>query len=207
MAVSWAEPDPRRLPRSPLVLVACQLQYEGGTALNDLRRAQRVHLELGGAEGPYPVAELAVNQLLNFEVGPAGAQQTLPQPTLTVRFRSEPGDWTISISPSSVVLETIAYQTWEHFQGRLDQLFSVVSEHLRPMREQRLGLRYVNQILEPVVQSPVEWRNYIVPELLGIPLHEQLEAVSINYYRTNLFSIRVAIDINTNDSAVPGRYS
>jgi uncharacterized protein (TIGR04255 family) len=77
--------------------------------------------------------------------------------------------------PSYVSLETSAYTTWsDDFRPRLAQLLEVVSVHVSPAMEQRLGLRYVDQITEPVVSAPQEWRDFISPELLGPILHPRI---------------------------------
>ena len=82
----------------------------------------------------------------------------------------------------------------------------------------RLGLKHTEETrakmsaLSPHRKWTDEQRQHMSNVMKGRRLTEEAKAkisevVSINHYRTNLFSIRVAIDINTNDSAVPGRYS
>ena len=99
----------------------------------------------------------------------------------------------------------------------------VLEEHFRLNAGTEQGVW--DFILAHLLQLPscvvLQGKLQVIPERMAYLLFDRMiafhlqhgvtipisEAVSINYYRTNLFSIRVAIDINTNDSAVPGRYS
>ena len=77
--------------------------------------------------------------------------------------------------PGYVTLETSAYTTWdEDFRPRLVNLIEATSAHVKPDTEQRLGLRYLDRIIEPSVNNPQDWNGYIAPEFLGAVLHERI---------------------------------
>jgi uncharacterized protein (TIGR04255 family) len=168
-------PVPRkgRLARSPLALAVCQVRYEDLPSVTGSQAMLAIHQSLGGRKGQYPIAEQFELTTLNVQiVGPA------PQsPTSVIkkgwRLRSEDSRWAITLMPDHVALETTKYTTWEDdFRIRLAALLDAVTEHVRPTIEQRLGLRYVNRIVEPKVGKPTELRDYIASELLGLILHE-----------------------------------
>jgi len=52
---------------------------------------------------------------------------------------------------------------------RLAELVAAIPEELRPHHVERLGLRFVDQIQAPGVATASDWREYIVPSLIGEP--------------------------------------
>ena len=176
MAISLPAPDRRPLARSPLELVVCQLRFETNLAVSDGHVALSFHETLGGRSGRYPKIGQMTSQELNLAVGagiPVGHARSLAG----WRFAAEDDRWLVSLMPDYVSLETSAYTTWEDdFQPRLDAIIDALAEVLKPALEQRLGLRYVDRIVEPAVGSAAEWGPYIAPELLGLIRHEALGA-------------------------------
>ncbi len=189
-------PDKRRLTRSPLALVVCQVKFEELIAPSDARTAVAFHDALGGRSGPYPKLEQAISQTINVVGGPGGVQSSA-QPRQGWRLRSAEGHWTVVLMPDHVVLETSRYTTWsDDFEPRLNNLLRATALHIEPALEQRLGLRYVDRITEPAVQAPGEWREYINLTFLGAILDDQIEG-----------SIRAAqqqIDVDLGDGIAAG---
>jgi uncharacterized protein (TIGR04255 family) len=169
------DPNPERLGRSPLELVVCQIRHESLPVL-DGRQALALRDEIG--PDLYPTIEQAQAHTIEVVGGPQRA------PTAQVgaiqqgwEFKSEAGDWLVSVMPEHVALQTTAYTTWEgDFQGRLAAIVQAVDEHVGPAIEHRLGLRYVDQIPVPNAQidTAVDWQPYFVPELLGLISNEVL---------------------------------
>ncbi len=170
MSLDLPEPDRRPLSRSPLQLVVCQVRYEPVPRASEARVALAVHELLGGREGPF--AKMEPLQSLNITMGP----QVMPTATPNGwRLTSTSGDWTAQLLGDQSSLETTAYETWEGmFRKRLFGLVDALTEQLQPETLNRVGLRYVDRITEPVVNGPAEWSQYIAPEILGPVLHEHL---------------------------------
>jgi uncharacterized protein (TIGR04255 family) len=134
-----------------------------------------IHMALGGSAGRYPRSEQATEQATNIQVAPG----LLPTATQTQRkgwrLRSSDGAWTISLMPEFFSLETTAYTTWsEDFHPRLAELLDAVTRSVDPATQQRIGLRYVDRIVDPAVRAPQEWEGYIAPEFLGPLLHPRI---------------------------------
>jgi uncharacterized protein (TIGR04255 family) len=87
------------------------------------------------------------------------------------QLRSVDGAWTVTLDAEFFSLETSAYTTWTDFRERLDHLVSAVIEAYGPALESRLGLRFVDEIIEPEVTEPGGWRGWIRDELLGPLVH------------------------------------
>jgi uncharacterized protein (TIGR04255 family) len=161
------EPSTEKLERSPLELVVCQVRHERNLAVADAKRALEVH---GGLGGKYPVLEEAAGIALNIMGGPAGVSTASDQQR-GWNFRSADGAWTVVLMPEFFALETRAYSDWMDFSARLEELVRLVQGTLEPSLEQRLGLRFIDRIKDPVISSPAEWEGWIDERLLGPVLH------------------------------------
>jgi uncharacterized protein (TIGR04255 family) len=166
-------PDRTRLARSPLELVVCQLRFETQPQVADAQVALAVHQALGGADGPYPRLESS-GQTVNFTVAPGAEPAVSQQGVAGWRYRSSDGTWIVSVTPDNVALETTRYTTWEDFGQRMRELLDATDAHVGPGIEQRLGLRYIDRIFEVDAGSPADWEPYLIPELLGLALHQPL---------------------------------
>lgn len=167
-------PDETQLPNSPLSLAVCQVQFEETLLVNDSRFILELHRLLGGREGAYPQIERVQGSTVDIRLGPDTPQPMSLQET-GWRLLSKDKHWTISIMPNYAALETSKYTTWsDDFKVRLHQLLDVVANQINPATERRLGLRYIDRLTEPIVQTPQGWDGYIAPELLGPILHEGL---------------------------------
>jgi uncharacterized protein (TIGR04255 family) len=164
------EPDRRPLGRSPLQQAVCQIRYEALPRATEARVALAVHDRMGGRQGPFRRMEPL--QGVQISLGP----QPLPTPAPTGwRFLSDTGDWTGTLLSDHLALETTAYDSWDGtFRERLFGLIEAVSSELEPATVRRAGLRYVNRITDPPVESPQEWERYFPQELLGLVRHQHL---------------------------------
>lgn len=175
MPLNLPVPDKRQLKRSPLVLVVAQIRHEEIIDLGTGRAMLEIHKALGGSSGRYPRSEQATEQATNIQVAPG----VLPRATQTQRkgwrLRSSDGAWTISLMPEFFSLETTAYATWiDDFRPRFTELVDAVDHSIDPATQQRIGLRFVDRIIDPVVSAPQGWEGYIAPEFLGPLLHPHL---------------------------------
>jgi uncharacterized protein (TIGR04255 family) len=156
----------------------CQVRYEEVLAVSDARTILAIHKTLGGRHGQYPKVEPMQESVIDVSLAPTGLNNFVPSTSTQQsgwRLSSDDGYWVITIMPSYVAMETSKYTTWgDDFKERLGRLIDATSQHISPSAEQRLGLRYVDRIVDPAVKAPGEWRPYIVPELLGPIMHEQL---------------------------------
>lgn len=167
-------PPPNDVPlaKSPLSLVVCQVRHDRNLAASDPKRALAVHAQVSDA---YPRISEATNQTIGFVAGPGGAQVSQPAEQLKGwQFRSQDEAWTASVQPEWFSLETSAYTTWEDFRARIAALTKAVASEVGPAVEQRVGLRYVDEIKNPTVVDPRDWASWIDDALLGPILHASL---------------------------------
>jgi uncharacterized protein (TIGR04255 family) len=161
------EPSMEKLERSPLELVVCQIRYERNLAVADTRRALEVQEGLGGK---YPVLDQAAGIALNILGGTSG-MSTASEQQHGWNFRSTDGAWTVVLMPEFFALETRAYTDWADFSTRLNELVLLVVSAFDPSLEQRIGLRFIDRVKDPVIHSPEGWEGWIDDRLLGPALH------------------------------------
>ena len=165
------EPSMEKLERSPLELVVCQIRYERNLAVTDTRRALEVQERLGGK---YPVLDQAAGIALNILGGTSG-MSTASEQQHGWNFRSTDGAWTVVLMPEFFALETRAYTDWADFSTRLNELVLLVVSAFDPSLEQRVGLRFIDRVKDPVIHSPEGWEGWIDDRLLGPALQHRQE--------------------------------
>jgi len=174
MTLKLPEPVDELLERSPLKLVVCQVRHRRKLAVSDIGAGLGVQDALGGPDN-WNLEEFFQQ---TFAVGPSGDEMPVRPvgvgPDRGWRLTSEKGDYLATLLPTSFSLETANYTTWEAFSGQFEVLVRAVGKSIRPEAEERLGLRFVNQIENPTVQTPSGWMEWIRPEVVGILSDERI---------------------------------
>lgn len=173
MALDVSQVDRSLLAQSPLTSVICQVRFNPTPAAGDARKVQELREKLGG-QAAFPVLEPITEAAINISIGqntPPVAQQ---QNSTGWRMTSPDGKRVVVLLPSAVALECFNYPGWDAFVEELETLLSAVSESVEPVFEQRLGLRYINQLTTPEVRSPEAWSEFIDPAFLGLGTHDEI---------------------------------
>jgi uncharacterized protein (TIGR04255 family) len=157
-------PSDERLDRSPLTLVVCQVRHERMAAAADPRRALEVHAHVTDW---FPNVSENPVATLNVVAGPTGVKTAPSELQRGWRFQSEDGNWTVTLQEEFFALETSAYTRWADFRARLASLTAAVADTLAPSIEQRVGLRFVDEVSEPRVGTPAGWTGLIHDAVLG----------------------------------------
>jgi uncharacterized protein (TIGR04255 family) len=158
----------------PLTSVICQIRFDESGGGADARTIQKLRERLGG-EAEFPsldqIAESSVSIAVSGEAPPVAAQQVTAKGW---RMQSADGTRSVVLLPASVALEVSRYGGWEVFAGQLDDLLGAVIESVEPVFEQRLGLRYINQIDRFDIHSADGWRGRIEDPFLGPVSNDEL---------------------------------
>jgi uncharacterized protein (TIGR04255 family) len=168
--------DTSVLVRSPLTSVICQIRFNHSPRASDAQIASDFYEALGGKTGRYPKLEQIAETAINVSVGPnvpaAVAQQA---PVSGWRMSSADGQHVVSLLPTSIALEATTYEGWDQdFGPRLDEMLDCVERLVEPVFEQRVGLRYINQVVETEVRAPEGWREWIDAQLLGLITNDEI---------------------------------
>lgn len=172
MPLTLPEPITDALRSSPLKLVVCQVRIEESPSIADPRVGLEVFERLGGRAGRYPLFEPFKGEQIAIRLGPSLPMSAEQTSLNGWRALSEDRNWIVALLPGSVALETKTYTTWDDdFLPRMSAILDVVGQALRPAIQMRIGLRYVDLITRPAVDSPMDWQGWIRDELLGPILH------------------------------------
>ena len=171
MTLHLPTPDKTKLNSAPLDVVVCQLKYDTNLAVPETHIARWLHDGLGGRRGRYPQVERVQTQSVSVGLVEGGPPSVSTAPVTGWRFKSEDDKWIVSVLAEHVSIETTAYETWTDFRERLEEVLRLVAEQLDPAFEQRLGLRYIDRLVEDGIEHPGAWSRVVVSELLGPVLH------------------------------------
>jgi uncharacterized protein (TIGR04255 family) len=205
--VDWLtrEPEDRHLKASPLVLVVCQIRHERELAASDAARVLKVCEALDWAN------ELTerVAQELSVAAGEAGMVATSLPIARGWQMQSADSQWIATIMPDQFSLETRAYPSWDEFRTRMLALTDAVLTHVGPTLEQRVGLRFVNQLTHSSVVLPADWAGRVSDVLLQRDLYgalgESLRAAMQVLEIVTLEELRLVIRHGSQPSPPEGR--
>ncbi|MDT9699282.1 TIGR04255 family protein [Streptomyces sp. P17] len=116
----------------------------------------------------YPSMEPAQKNELTVEFGPSGASPQVQVRSKGWQFSQGEGQTLATILPDSLVVQTSQYERWSvSLQPALHALLRGAETHLKPQLLQRLGVRYVNRLIDPNATSALAWRGRISDSFLG----------------------------------------
>ena len=114
-------------------------------------------------------------------------------------FESKKKNWLVTLSPSSLALETSKYTLFKDFSDRLDGLLNTVGEFLDTDFFTRVGLRYINAI--PLDDYLID--GWINPSLITPVTERVLGSLSAfqseirGYMHEGDYTFRHGVDTNT----------
>jgi uncharacterized protein (TIGR04255 family) len=154
-------PEQPLLRKAPLVLSLCQMRFQDVLGFDEkMVRPLQVALN---EEFPIVARQLVQQAAFGPEgISLGGGQQQIFQ------FNSAAKDWTVSISSASLSLQTTGYKGFYDFAERWKTVAQTCMEALGIRQQDRLGLRYVNQLAAPADVTREELATRVRPDLLGV---------------------------------------
>ncbi len=154
------------LANAPVKLVVAQVRFERHAEVAEAGFVTRLAKQVGDE---FSVIEQA--NVRQITASPAGM--------VTVADSAE-GGWSLSsddakivVLESSVALEVTRYLDWSNFRAQLERLLGAVEELVQPATEQRVGLRYIDE-LDSIEGVEASWNGFVRDELLGPILHPDI---------------------------------
>jgi len=157
--------ESEHLARSPLVLVAAQINFEEIGREVAHAQARAIQKSVGGHW-----THLMSTPLISATMTDTGAVNERPRQAY--RLSNEGGTWSALLNPDSVTIETRAYPGWQGLREQIAGFAAAVAEEYDPSSELRLGLRYVDQIALPDERDG--WEGLIPEAVLGIATDSRL---------------------------------
>jgi uncharacterized protein (TIGR04255 family) len=156
------------LPQAPLVRVIAQVRFP---LILSIQKQEYISPFQEAIRALYPVLRLEQNQ--GVMLGDAGVVGT--RSSQVWRFHDSSEGWRVSLATDFLALETTNYTSRDDFIGRFELLLRAMQEHLTPGTIDRLGVRYIDQIVGPNLD---DLGSLIRPEVCGVsasPLASQTQ--------------------------------
>ncbi len=149
-------------PSAPLEFVAGEVKFPFAPQLSKDEAFESLGVAL--RQGfPLPERE---NRPQGIAVSPEGVKQV--DAHVVWRFRNRKRTASISITPTSLTLETTDYQEYEQFRVALSQGLQAIAALKAVVGVERVGLRYIDELRIPhPVNSPTDWKGYVSDALLS----------------------------------------
>ncbi|GAA1871850.1 hypothetical protein GCM10009715_18410 [Paeniglutamicibacter psychrophenolicus] len=159
---------------APLSMVLCQIRWpELGHLQLDMK--PRV-LEFGSKLSDYPIFQ--ESQEISYTVTPEGVHQG--GGGTVFQWRSIDGTWNVSLGRRFLSLYCTDYPGFTIFSERLTKILELLEEHMGVPLIERVGVRYVNQIVDARLIDNLE--EYVSPVVLGysslVPASPEIMLVS-----------------------------
>lgn len=134
------------LPNAPLVRVIAQVRFP---LIVSIDKREFIASFQETLRATYPILRLEKTQ--GFVVGSHGVASA--QSEMAWRFKDIDGKWRVSLAPSFIALETTSYSSRNDFLGRLQVALRALDEHIGPQVVDRLGLRYIDRVIDQAVDN------------------------------------------------------
>jgi uncharacterized protein (TIGR04255 family) len=134
-----------------------------------LERADTVE-KLQGALAGWTLTDRQSNVELAVRLGPAGVEQQQSRPESVWVLSSPSEQFRAVVSASSVAVECDRYSHWPDFRNALTEILGAVQNVAAPARCQRLGMRYINELRDPRLESedPSAMLDVLAEELVAV---------------------------------------
>lgn len=184
------------LPRAPLERVISQIRFPRILAIRNPDRVAEFQ-EFLHKDYPY----LTEDQVHNIEM--TGDQTPNVQHSIIWRLadQEENASWRVSLGVNFVALETSSYSNRDDFLNRLKAVVSGVENTFQPVSTSRIGLRYIDRLVDEAVERIGE---FFQPKVLGIyPDSKEFVFIPGN---SLIHSITEAQFLAKNNARVQGRW-
>ena len=142
------------------MLVLCEIRFSPVLAIDRHVTAIQDRLRNNG----FPDYSVATQQQIQF--GAEGGVQL--QPSLRWSFASADKKRVMTLTTSSIALQVTDYQTFEDFQEPLRLVVDVLSREVQPSYADRIGLRYVDAVVDVGSDLTEIFTEAVSPEELGV---------------------------------------
>lgn len=147
------------LPRAPLAKVVTQVQFSRTPSLvspeSEAMLVQELHR--------YPVQRQGLAAGIAVTIG-SGPGLSVTQPALSPMrlFAETSGVWQVTITETSVALETTGYQSKDDFCDRAEEVLTAITAIATPPVVDRVGIRYIDRLSGADLSRLAE---YVLPQL------------------------------------------
>lgn len=137
------EPDRRALHPAPVRAVICQVRFD---AEPEEKRREVGRRWAEALRDQLPRFEQLQGELITIQNGPGGAPSVQQRAETGWRFSDPDRQLSATLVGHALALESNDYPGWGPFVELYRQLLALLVETVDPVIEERLGLRYINEL-------------------------------------------------------------
>ncbi|MFJ9567763.1 TIGR04255 family protein [Streptomyces fuscichromogenes] len=174
-------PDRRPLEHPPVELVIFELLLLGGPPAVTSKDALVIKRMLQAIGWHAERVEPAQRRGLGLKVVDGEPEVVIGEEASGWSLIAADGSVTVSVFPAAVTAQINNYRSWgQSLAPGLAIALEAVGKILDPSGVQRVGLRYVNRLVDRAANEPGAWRGCVSTPLLGPVLHEVLGPVLVS---------------------------
>lgn len=162
------------LGRAPIEMALAEVRYSGGSEIPSAD-ALRLRQLLSDAGIDLPQLIPAQQQQLAVTLSPEGPVSQVEVRSHGWQLASADGSLVVTVQPEAFSVQCTRYVRWsESIRPALQAVLAAVLDVAEPQLAQRVGVRFVNRLVDSDATSPAAWYGRIAPEMLGAITHPQL---------------------------------
>ncbi|GGN04979.1 TIGR04255 family protein [Streptomyces fuscichromogenes] len=168
-------PDRRPLEQPPIELVIFELLLLGDTLAVTSKDALALKNMLQAVGWHAERVEPAQRRNLGLKMVDGEPEVIIGEDADGWALIAADGSVTVSVFPTAVTAQVNNYKSWgQSLAPGLAVLLDGLAKILDPSAVQRVGLRYVNRLMDRAADKPRAWQGRVSTPLLGPVLHEEL---------------------------------
>lgn len=147
MPISLPHADLKHLEGAPLKVALAQVRF---APVHAVEKRERVADFQELLPDRYVARDPQVAQTVTIQFGPSAAHAGMPAPAPEAvwPFEDREHGWSVSLSSSSLALEASTYDDFDDFLTEFQTVLSALVRAFDPQQCRRLGLRYVNEVID-----------------------------------------------------------
>lgn len=152
MPISLPPTDLAHLEGAPLKVALTQVRF---APVHAVQKRERVADFQERLPDRYVARDPQVAQTVTFQFGPLPAPVAPPvlEPETVWPFEDSEHGWVVSLSSSSLALQSSTYADFDDFLAEFRAVLSALVQAFDPRQCRRLGLRYVNEVIDERLRS------------------------------------------------------
>lgn len=161
MIADLPDPNHAQLPHSPLELVVWQLQFAEPLQVMDpeIGTGLQVGLSADDPDG-FRLERLNLGPSVTVAFG-QGAVAPPEPPGSQEGWRLQRGELIVTLVGNALTLESRAYTVWDDLRAVIERTLESLTRLVAPQAQQRVGLRFVDKIVRPEVETARDWEPWI----------------------------------------------
>lgn len=182
------------LGRAQIELALLEVRYSARQDSVSAEDGLQLRNLLGEAGVVLPQLQPAQQHQVALNIMPAGPTSEIEVRGRGWQLTSADGSLVVTVMPDAVAVQTTQYERWSaSLLPQIRALLQAVEKVLQPELIHRVGLRYVNRLVDEDAGGPQAWQGRVRPSVLG--------AITDPVFGPRLVTTQQQLELNLGDAA------